>query len=127
MKFLNTLTYYMEKKDFIRLEHMLDAAHAACRFLSGKQREALDRDDLLASAVVRQLEILGEAANAISEKTQLNYSHIPWRKIVDMRNLLIHAYHDVDLDIVWLTVSNAIPSLIKDLEQILEQLRDLSH
>jgi uncharacterized protein with HEPN domain len=70
------------------------------------------------AAVMRQLEIMGEAARRLSEETRQELSEIPWHQIIGMRNRLIHVYDDVDLAIVWDTVQNDLPPLIAQLEKI---------
>ena len=74
---------------------MLDSANAAISFTQGRLRKDLDTDRQLLSALTRELEILGEAANYISQSTQSNIPEIPWKQIISMRNRLIHAYFDV--------------------------------
>jgi len=71
-------------------------------------------------AVTRLLEILGEAANRVSEEKQQQHSDIPWREIIGLRNRLIHGYDSVDLRIVWHVVTNDLPPLIEQLEDILD-------
>lgn len=87
----------MRKHDIIRLRHMLDAAKEAESFVLGKSRTALDTDRMLVLALVKDIEIIGEAASKASEETRLKCPEIPWPDIVNMRNRLIHAYFDVDL------------------------------
>jgi uncharacterized protein with HEPN domain len=99
----------MENKDFIRLQHMLDSTNIILGFIKGKRKNSLKRSRLLLSAILRELAIIGEAANRISEKTKKRFPDIPWPDIIGMRNRLIHAYFDVDHDIVWKTVRNDLP------------------
>ncbi len=107
----------MESKDFARLNHMLDSTKAILSFTKGKRRASLDKDRLLLSAVLRELEIIGEAANRVSEKTKKKLPHLPWHELVGLRNRLIHAYFDVDYDIIWKTIREYLPSFQKQLEQ----------
>ncbi|HLG30832.1 MAG TPA: HepT-like ribonuclease domain-containing protein, partial [Candidatus Brocadiales bacterium] len=72
-------------------------------------------------AVIRRIEIVGEAARRISEETQNGFPGLPWNEIIGMRNVMIHEYDDVDLAIVWETVKNDLPPLIESLEDILKQ------
>jgi len=109
----------MVNKDLVRLRHMLDSAKAALSFIQGKEREDLDRDRLLLSAVVRELEILGEAAGQVSEVLKNRYPDLPWRQMIAMRNRLIHAYFDVDHDVIWKTLQVSLPTLIKQLTILL--------
>ena len=71
-----------------------------------------------ALALVRLLEIIGEAAKNVPEEIKASYPNIPWRVIGSTRDRLIHGYFDVDLDVVWDIVTNELPSLVKDLETI---------
>ena len=108
----------MRKNDNIFLRHMLDAADESRRFILGKNRPDLTGDRELTLALVKSIEIIGEAANKISpEYCELN-PQIPWRNIIGMRNRLIHAYFDINLDILWQTVVDDLPPLIEELEKI---------
>jgi len=109
----------MRKDDRVRLQHMLDAANEALTFIQGKNRADLDIDRMLALSLIRELEIIGEAASKISAETRSQNTSIPWQDISGMRNRLIHAYFDVDLDTVWSTVSRDLPTLKAELEKIL--------
>jgi uncharacterized protein with HEPN domain len=108
----------MRKDDRIRLQHMLDAANEALTFIQGKIRADLDIDRMLVLSLIRELEIIGEAASKISAETRSQNTSIPWQDISGMRNRLIHAYFDVDLDTVWSTVSRDLPTLKAELEKI---------
>lgn len=70
-------------------------------------------------ASLRPLEVLGEAANRVSPEMHGAHPEIPWRRIVDTRNRLIHAYFDIDIEIVWTTVTQSLPELLPMLENIL--------
>ena len=98
---------------------MLDAANEALTFIQGKVRSDLDSDRMLVLSLIRELEIIGEAASKVSRETRSLSSGIPWQDIAGMRNRLIHAYFDVDLDIVWSTVTKDLPVLKAELEKIL--------
>lgn len=109
----------MLNDDLIRIKHMFDAAKEILSFAKGKSRTDLNKDRMLALALVKEIEIIGEAASKISEKVRAKYPHIPWLDIISMRNHLIHAYFDVDLDVVWNTVTKDLPPLITELEKII--------
>jgi uncharacterized protein with HEPN domain len=98
---------------------MLEAAENAQRFILGKNRADLDTDPMLLFALVRAIEILGEAASKVSTEQRAASATVPWVTIVAMRNRLIHAYFDIDRDIVWKTVTEEIPSLRSQLLQLL--------
>jgi uncharacterized protein with HEPN domain len=94
---------------------MIEAAETACGFVSGKTRGDLDADRMLVFALVRAIEILGEAGSKVSAATREAASDIPWPLIVSMRNRLIHAYFDVDREVVWKTATQELPRLLPSL------------
>ena len=109
----------MRKADRVRLQHMLDATNEALTFIQGRIRADLDNDRMLVLSLVRELEIIGEAASKVSAAIRSQNTSIPWQDITGMRNRLIHAYFDVDLDTVWSTVTKDLPVLKAELEKIL--------
>ncbi len=109
----------MHKADSIRLRHMRDAARDALSFISGKSRADLDTSRMLALSLVKSVEIIGEAASRVSPSCQSAHAGIPWTEIVGMRNRLIHAYFDINLDIVWRTITEELPPLVMELEKAL--------
>jgi uncharacterized protein with HEPN domain len=108
----------MNADDRIRLQHMLDAARAALSFAEGREREDLETDQQLAFALVKAVEIIGEAAARVSPDGQAGRPEIPWAQIVGMRNVLVHAYFDIDYDQLWETVRRDLLPLVKQLERI---------
>ena len=112
----------MKKSDqlYVRLMHILEASKAAVKHLYRKKRKDLDTNRTILSAAIRELEIIGEAANSIPAVIQKKYSQIPWKQMIAMRNRLIHAYFDIDHDIVWITITQDLPVLIHELEIILK-------
>lgn len=108
----------MPKDDFVRIRHILDAAREALSFASGKTRGDLNTDRMLALSLVKEIEIIGEAAAKVSVETRQKYKTIPWLDMIDIRNHLIHVYFEIDLDILWDTVLNDLPPLVKELEKI---------
>ena len=109
----------MRKDDRVRLQHMLDAANEALSFIQARVRSDLDNDRMLVLSLIRELEIIGEAASRVSPETRAQNSAVPWQDISGMRNRLIHAYFDVDLDVIWTTVTKDLPLLKAELEKIL--------
>jgi uncharacterized protein with HEPN domain len=98
---------------------MLDSAKEAVEFAAGKSREDLDDDRKLSLAIIKSIEIIGEAASKVSEACKAENDNIPWRDIIGMRNRLSHGYFDVNLDIVWETVQTDLPNIIKVLIEII--------
>ena len=110
----------MQEADLVRLKHMLDAATEIVEFTRDKNRHDLDNDRKLNLSVVHLLEIMGEAASGISIEIQNSYTQIPWKAIIGMRNRLIHGYFDINLDIIWKTVTQDIPPLLPELNRIIK-------
>jgi len=98
---------------------MLDAAREAQGFIASRSRSDLDHDRLLLLALVKDVEIIGEAATRVSPETRLEWGDIAWQDIVAMRHRLTHGYFDIDLDIVWSTVTDDLPPLVAQLERAL--------
>jgi len=112
----------MRKDDLIRFRHMLDAAEEALSFAAGKDRVHLNSDRMLVLSLLKEIEIIGEAASKVSAEARRATPDIPWQDIVGMRNRLIHGYFDIDLDMVWDTMTKDLPPLIRQLEAaMLEQ------
>jgi uncharacterized protein with HEPN domain len=105
--------------DEIRLRHMLDHAKEAVEMVRGRERDDFNRDRMLQLAIVRLVEIIGEAATRVSPEGQQQYGSVPWQQARGMRNRLIHGYDRVDLDILWNTVQDDLPVLIAQLQQAL--------
>ena len=108
----------MTRDDKVRIHHMLDSAREAVDFTHGLDRKDIDSDRKLNLSLVRLLEIIGEAARGVSDDFRETNKDIPWEKMAGMRDRLIHGYFDVNLDIVWETVKDDLPSLIEKLENI---------
>jgi uncharacterized protein with HEPN domain len=102
----------------IRYRHMLDNALKAKTLMRGKTREDLDSDWVDTLALVRLLEVIGEAANRVPDEEQRLRPEIPWSQIIGLRNRLIHGYDAIDLDILWQVVLQDLDPLIESLETI---------
>lgn len=103
-------------QDRLRLRHMLDAAEKIVAFSKGLSLADFHGDEKLQLAIIRLLEIMGEAANSLSDDLKENHREIPWPQITATRNRLIHGYFDVDLDVVWKIVTTDIPALVQHLQ-----------
>ena len=108
-----------QRETNLRLRHMLDHAQEAVAMAQGKTRTDLERDRKLNLALVRLLEIIGEAAGRVPKDACAQYPDIPWAAIVGMRNRLVHGYDSVDFDILWQIVTQDLPPLIRNLERII--------
>ncbi len=102
---------------------MLDAAREAQGFAATHSRPDLDHDRQLLLALVKAVEIIGEAATRVSTEARLECLKVPWQDIVAMRHRLTHGYYDIDLDIVWSTVTEDLPPLATELERVLTSAR----
>ena len=108
------------KSDVIRLRHILDAAKKALHFTKEKSRTDLDTEEQLTLALVRLLEIMGEAASKVTPATQSLYPSFPWKQIIGTRNRLIHGYDQVNLDILWQIIKADLPPLVTELQKIID-------
>ncbi len=111
----------MSSRDLDYITDILAAAHLIEAFLAGRDWEAFEADLMCQSAVVRQLEIIGEATKRLSGTFRKNHPDIPWQKMAGMRDILIHAYDAVDLSEVWNATVQSIPQLIERLEPLVLQ------
>ena len=114
----------MPLPDAVRLRHIRDAARDAVSFVEGKSRADLGSNEMLSLALVRLLEVIGEAANGISSELRAKHPGIHWAGMTGMRNRLIHGYFDVNLDIVWETVTKDLPPLVAEMELVLRGLSE---
>jgi uncharacterized protein with HEPN domain len=98
---------------------MLEAAREAMEMAHGQQRGDLDTDRKLCLSLMHLLEVVGEAAKGVSPEFRRTHPDLPWKKTAGMRDRLIHGYFDVNLDIVWQTVTEDLPLLIHRLENLM--------
>lgn len=110
----------MRPDDATRVAHMIDAGESAMRFTADRRREDLDSDEMLRFALVRAIEIIGEAASRVSSETRSSSASVPWSAITFMRNRLIHAYFDIDRAILWKTATEELPELLARLRPLLD-------
>ena len=105
--------------DLMPMGHMLIASGWALSISEGHTRQDFDQDLQLYLALVKAVEVVGEAATRVSDATQNNVSSIPWQQIIGMRNRLVHGYDTIRADRVWLTIHEDLPTLIADLRLLL--------
>jgi len=107
--------------DFIRLRHILDAAAQIRSFVAQRSRESLRVDDIATLGLVKAVEIIGEAASVLDASVREAVPDVPWPKIIAMRHRLVHAYFDIDLEIVWATCTKAVPQLERQLHEFINR------
>ena len=112
----------MQPEDAIRVRHIIEAAEAVQSFITNRRRADLDSDRMLLFALVRAIEIIGEAASKLSPEARTATPSVPWANIVAMRHRLIHAYFDIDRTILWKTATEEIPPLLSVLRVALKEV-----
>jgi uncharacterized protein with HEPN domain len=102
----------MRPDDEVRIRHLLDAGSKALVYSAGKTRDDLSEDEVLRLALTKLVEIVGEAAKQVSAETRAEYPSVPWSAAARMRDRLVHHYFDIDLDVLWATITDDIPALL---------------
>jgi uncharacterized protein with HEPN domain len=103
----------MPLDDDARLRHLIDAAEKAVAYGGARDRAALDEDEIFRLALTKLVEIVGEAAKQVTAETQQNYPEVPWSAAARMRDRLVHHYFDINMDVLWSTVTEDLPALLK--------------
>jgi uncharacterized protein with HEPN domain len=116
-----------EFRDTDYLEHIQTAIKKILRYLESIDEGEFRADELLQDAVIRNLEIIGEAVSKLSAALKANYLDVPWTEISGMRNRLIHGYISVNLQIVWDTVQEILPKFSGRIQQIQIALSSIDH
>lgn len=111
-----------KEKDLVRLHHISEALNSIFEFTKDTEKDTFLKSDLIQSAVVRKLEIIGEAVAALSDSTKESGDTIPWHKIKGLRNILIHEYFKVDANQIWETIEFDLPSFKVQIEELILQL-----
>lgn len=109
-------------RDKGRLEHILQAIERIKRYTLGKTFEDFIANDMMYYAVVKNIEILGEASNMLTEEFRLSHPQTPWKQVNGMRNYIVHEYFQVDNNVVWDVITNDLPILEY---QIIEYLKEI--
>jgi uncharacterized protein with HEPN domain len=104
------------QRDEAYLLDILIAARKVTAFIGDATREQFATDEMMQNAIMRMLEVMGEAARLISEETKKAHADIPWHQMIGMRNRLVHEYFRIDLERVWDTTQRDIPALMKQIE-----------
>jgi uncharacterized protein with HEPN domain len=111
----------MPLDDAVRLQHMLDAMRSAAKFLENQSRDDFSGDQQLQFALTRAIEIVGEAASKLSQDFRDSHPEIPWLLIIGIRNRVVHAYFDLDNEVLWITATVSLPDLAIKLTQLLSE------
>jgi uncharacterized protein with HEPN domain len=107
----------MRPDDRTRIAHLIDAASKAIAFADGRTRADLDDDEMLRLALTKLVEIVGEAAKYVSAETRAQHPDVPWAAAGRMRDRLVHHYFDINLDVLWQTVDEDLPELLRLLQR----------
>ena len=109
-----------KRDDRVPLQHMIDHCRLAVELSLGRKREDLDGDDLYRLAMIRAVEVIGEAATRLSPGFRNKYQTFPWTQIIGARNRLIHGYDQISTSILWEILSRDVPELLVHLEKMLK-------
>jgi len=115
-----------ERSALLLVQDMLDSIQKIRRYTYGLSQETFQENDLVVDAVVRNLEVIGEAARQIPEAVRERYPTIPWRRVIGLRHVVVHAYFYVDLEIVWKIVAEQLPVLEPHLLRMRAELKSTS-
>ena len=106
------------KEDISYIEHILQAIARVFKYTEGISRDDFDENEMIQDAIIRNIQIIGEATKKISINFKNTHSHIPWREMAGMRDKLIHDYIGTDLNVVWSTIEIDLPRLESLLQKI---------
>ena len=112
------------EQDRWRLRHIIESIEYIEEFISGVEKKDMFSDYQLQSALVKQFEIIGEATRHLSPKLMDKYSEVNWSEAIGMRNILVHDYFAVNLDVLWDTIKNNIPVFKRQIVKILQELKE---
>lgn len=107
--------------DKTRVQHMVDAAEEAIEFARDKETDDLRKDRMLALALVKCLEVVGEAAFKTSRNYRDAHSEVPWKSLIELRNHLVHEYHDIDIERVLRTIGHNLPVILPTLQRLADE------
>lgn len=112
----------MKRNYKLFIEDILEAMNKIEEYIKGLSYEDFTEKEMVEDAVIRKMEIIGEAAKNVPENIKAQYKNIPWKKMVGLRNLTIHEYFGVDLSIIWEIVTKNIPAAKPDIQKVLEDM-----
>ncbi len=102
------------------LEDMLASMLKIQQYIKGMEFEGFTTNNLVIDAVIRNFEIIGEAAKMVPKKIQAKYPQIPWKQMYGLRNLIAHEYFGIDYELIWKIAANSLPQNLKDMEEIVK-------
>ena len=108
----------MQPDDEVRIRHLIDAASTAAQFVGDRDRADLDTDEMLRLALTKLVEIVGEAAKQVTPSGRAELPDVPWSAAARTRDRLVHHYFDIDLDVLWQTVTEDLPELLARLPDL---------
>ena len=112
----------MSRRDpMVAVQQMRDNALRVLTTMQGRSRSDLDDDEMLEAALIRWMEVVGEAARRVPLELRSRYPAVPWQDTTDLRNVLIHDYDTVDLDELWLVIQVHLPPLVQQLQAIIDE------
>ena len=111
----------MKKKDIIYIKHIRDAIELISVYTKDLNSTDFNSKVIIQDAVIRRIQVIGEAVKNVSQSFKEKYNEIPWKKIAGMRDKIIHGYFNVDIDIVWKVIVKDIPILKKNIEEIIKK------
>lgn len=109
----------MNERDVLRLRHIVDGAERIAGYLAGVDRAAFLSNPMLQDAVIRNLEVIGEACAYLSPELREAHPGVPWQRASGIRNRLVHGYFDVDVAIVWQTARDSLPQFLAQVKAVL--------
>ena len=104
----------------LRLNHILEATRHIAEFLVNVSKDEFESDYEKQSAVIRQIEIIGEAASKLSREFTDSKKQVDWPRVIGMRHKMIHDYFEVEVSIVWETIQNDVPKLRNQIEEVIK-------
>ena len=107
------------KEEKVYIKHILESIEKLETYIKGVSKEKFKKESLIQDAIIRKIEVIGEASKFISKETKEKNKDIPWKDIAGMRDKLIHAYFGVDLDAIWKTLKEDIPLLKKEIMKLI--------
>jgi uncharacterized protein with HEPN domain len=109
------------KKNLLFLKDILDSIQRIESYIEGIHYESFSSNQMMFDAVIRNLEVIGEASRNMPEEIRNKYPEIPWRKMIALRNILIHEYFGIDESIVWEVIKTNLPQLKPDIVRVLQE------